>query len=470
MKKITISDQTLKRTPAGAPLSFREKLETAKLLDKLQVDVIETPAIADKNADALLLRTLANTLRFSTISVPVTRDEDSAETAWKAVAEAKNPRLLVSVPVSPVQMEYSFHMKPEDVLAYIRSQVSKCRSLCPQVEFAATDATRSESAFLAQAVSAAIEAGATIVTVCDCAGTMLPDEMTAFIRGLYEAVPALEGVKLAVEATDDISMASAVAVAAIQAGASEVKVSADNGTVPGISAIAQIIRHRGDSQGISCSVNYMELQRILSQIKWITRTRKAGASPFDTGLSTASQSEDEFNLTVTDDIAAVRAAVKKLGYDLSEDDLQRVFESFLKVAGKKPVGGRELDAIVATAALQVPSAYKLRSYVTSSGNVITATAHIQLERDGEPLEGICLGDGPIDAAFLAIEQITGRHFELDDFQIQAVTEGREAMGSALIKLRSGGKLYSGRGISTDIIGASINAYVSALNKIVFEEN
>ena len=117
----------------------------------------------------------------------------------------------------------------------------------------------------------------------------------------------------------------------------------------------------------------------------------------------------------------------------------------------------------------MPPSYQLQSYLINSGNVITPIAHLKLEREGETLQGICAGDGPIDAAFLAIEQAVGHHYELDDYQIQAVTEGREAMGAALIRLRSGGKLYSGQGISTDVIGASIQAYLNALNKIVYEE-
>ena len=117
----------------------------------------------------------------------------------------------------------------------------------------------------------------------------------------------------------------------------------------------------------------------------------------------------------------------------------------------------------------MPSAYKLDTYVITAGNTISATAHLKLRKADAPMEGVCIGDGPIDAAFLAIESITGCHYELDDFQIQAVTEGREAMGQAVVKLRSGGKLYSGKGISTDIVGASIYAYINALNKIVYEE-
>ena len=165
----------------------------------------------------------------------------------------------------------------------------------------------------------------------------------------------------------------------------------------------------------------------------------------------------------------VSKAVKNLGYELSSDDLSKVYEEFCRISRKKPVGAKELDAIVASAALQVPTTYFLESYVINSGNIIPATANITMTKNGERISGLAGGDGPIDAAFLAIEQIVGHHYELDDFQIQSVTEGQEAMGSALVKLRNDGKLYSGKGISTDIIGASIRAYLNALNKIVYEE-
>ena len=167
---------------------------------------------------------------------------------------------------------------------------------------------------------------------------------------------------------------------------------------------------------------------------------------------------------------ALLQAVEQLGYELSDEDKPKVYDAFQAIAAKKEkVGIRELDAIVAAAAMQVPSAYRLDTYVINAGNTIASSAHMRLIRDEAVLEGVCLGDGPIDAAFLAIESITGRHYELDDFQIQAVTEGREAMGQTIVRLRSNGKLYSGRGISTDIVCASIHAYLSALNKIVYEE-
>ena len=262
-------------------------------------------------------------------------------------------------------------------------------------------------------------------------------------------------------------MASACAVTAVDAGAAEIKAISTGTSTATVSDIARIIRLRGEDFGISCNINMMEINRLTTQIEWLTRSKK-GSSPFDTGISTAQGSD--FILNSYDNIDAVSKAALQLGYELSDDDLNKVFESFKNVADKKEVSARELDAIIASVALQVPPTYRLVSYVINSGNVISATASLVLEKDGKELRGLCAGDGSIDSAFLAIEQIIGTHYELDDFQIQAVTEGREAVGTAVVKLRSGGKLYSGRGISTDIIGASIHAYINALNKIVYEEN
>ena len=179
---------------------------------------------------------------------------------------------------------------------------------------------------------------------------------------------------------------------------------------------------------------------------------------------------DTVYLTAHDDIAAVTKVAQQLGYDLSEDDCMKVYDAFKGIAAKKEqVSSKELDAIIASAALQVPPTYKLDTFVITSGNTISSTAHIKLTKNDTLMEGVSFGDGPIDAAFVAIESITGCHYELDDFQLQAVTEGREAMGQTVVKLRSGGKVYSGKGISTDIVAAGIHAYLSALNKIVYEE-
>ena len=227
-----------------------------------------------------------------------------------------------------------------------------------------------------------------------------------------------------------------------------------------------VLKTRGDSLGVQSGVRMTEMNRTIGQIDWLCRTNRSKSSPFDSGV----REEEEFFLNVHDNAEAVRKAAQQLGYDLSEEDAAKVYDAFVSVASKKgSVSAKELDVLIATSALQVPPAYRLESYMINASNVIAATSHIRLKKDGQILEGICAGDGPIDASFLAIEQIAGTHYELDDFQIRAVTEGREAMGEAIVRLRSNGKLYSGRGISTDIVGSSIMAYINAINKIVYEE-
>ena len=467
MKQIRISDMTMKQAAEGFSLSFKEKIELAKLLDKLGVSVIELEGIANARIDALRIKSIAAAVTGSIVAVPVQLDGDSVEKTWNALKEAKKPRLQVCAPVSSVQMEYLFHKKPDAMLKAIADTVAACRAVCADVEFVADDATRSDGAFLGQAISAAVEAGATTVTLCDTAGTMMPDEFAAFIGDVCAANTCLAGVDLGVCCCDALAMADSGVIAAIRQGAVEVKTAAYPINTASLANVARVISTRGDSFAAACSVSSTQLSRTVEQIAWMCQTGRKKTSPFDNGV----QEEDSgVYLTVHDDIGAVTKVVERLGYDLSEEDAQKVYEAFQTIAAKKEkVSAKELDAIVASAAMQVPPAFVLKTYVITAGNTVSATAHLTLTKDGTALEGVSIGDGPIDAAFLAIEQITGCHYELDDFQIQAVTEGREAMGQTVVKLRSGGKVYSGRGISTDIVGASIHAYISALNKIVYEE-
>ena len=467
MKHIKISDMTMKQAGKEFTLSFKEKIELAKLLDKLGVSVIELEGIQNARIDALRIKSIAAAVKDSCVAVPVQLCADSVAAAWAAVGQAKKPRLQVCAPVSSVQMEYLFHKKPDAMLKAIEETVAECAKVCKDVEFVADDATRSDTAFLCQVISAVIKAGASTVTVCDTAGAMLPDEFSAFLQGLYENVPALADVCLGVSCSDQLSMADSCAIAAVRCGAGEVKAAAYRLDAVSLPNVAKVLSAKGDSFGVSCSVRTTQMKRISGQIAWMCQAGKSKSSPLDGGIQ---EDDGGIYLTSHDDLGAVMKVAERLGYDLSEEDGSKVYDAFRAIAARKEkVSAKELDAIVASAAMQVPPTYKLESYLITAGNTISATAHLKLYKQDQVLEGVSIGDGPIDAAFVAVEQITGQHYELDDFQIQAVTEGREAMGQTVVKLRSGGKLYSGRGISTDIVGASIRAYINALNKIVYEE-
>lgn len=460
MAMIRITDITMKQE--GLSLSFKEKLELSKLLDKLGVSVIELPAMQNVKTDSLLIKSIAASVNCA-LSVPVSLNCSDLDTVWQALKNAKHPRLQVCAPVSTVQMEYLYHKKPEKMLLAIESAVKGCKEKCADVEFIADDATRSDESFLISALEAAIGVGATAVTLRDASGDLLPEEFAAFIVAIRKKLP---NANLGVSCSNALSLADACAVAALQTGAAEIKAAAYPVFAPSTANIAKILSLKGSHLSLSCPVGTTELSRLCDQIARLCQTEKVKAA----ALPPLPPHAEELTLTARDDMAAVMQAAAKLGYDLSAEDAASVFAAFRDIAAKKAeVSAKELDAIVATAAMQVPSTYTLENYVITAASATSATAHMKLSRDGKVLEGVSLGDGAIDAAFHALEQITGCHFELDDFRIEAVTEGREAMGQTIVKLRAGGKVYSGRGISTDIIGASIHAYLNALNKIVYEE-
>ena len=467
MDQIRISDVTMKQTGKEFSLSFKEKLEIPKLLDKLNVDVIELEGIVQPKIDALRIKSVASTVKNSIVAVPVALSADSVEATWNALKEAKRPRLQVFASVSPVQMEYLFHKKPDAMLTAIEETIKACCTKTNDVEFIADDATRSDSAFLYKVVKTAIAAGAKTITVCDATGEILPIELSAFLDDLYENVSELKDVVLGISCSNELAMADACAIASIRNGVREIKAAAYPINQISLPHVSRLLATKGDSFGVTCSVRTVEMKRIIKQIDWMCQTSRSKNSPFDNGVQDIA---DDMTLTGNDNMTTVLKAVEKLGYDLSEEDSAKVWDAFQKIAARKEViSSKELDTIIASAAMQVPATYVLNSYNITASNISSSMAYMKLEKNGEPLEGIALGDGPVDAAFLALEHILGCHYELDDFQIRSVTEGREAMGEAVVKLRSNGKLYSGRGTSTDIVGSSIQAYISAVNKIVYEE-
>ncbi len=465
MKKLLLIDMTLRQQ--NREMTFKEKLEIARSLDRLKVDALELPPISGSKADQLANRTIASMLSCRISAAVDLAAEGSVEETWESVRNAKVPSLNLLAPVSTVLMEYSCHKKAPAMLEAVSRQVRCARAVSERVEVTCVDATRAEEAFLCQVLSASIEAGATAVTLCDTAGVMLADEFGAFVRSLKEAVPALEGIDLYVQVSDQMAMGLSCAAAAVREGACGIKCTALPAGFPTLENAARFVEIKGNSLDLSTGLRMTELHRGVEQIERILQPQETPSRFNGAGLDDTAG----VCLDASDSITEVVQVVHQLGYDLSDEDNARVYEAFLRVAEKKHfVGTKELDAIIASAAMQVPSTYKIKNYVINSGNIITATANVLMEKDGAQLRGVGIGDGPIDAAFQAIEKIIGHHYELDDFQIQTVTEGRDAMGSALVKLRAGGRVYSGNGISTDIIGASIRAYVSALNKIAYEES
>lgn len=461
MKKITVSDITLRalKDEGKKILSFREKLAIAVNLEKTGVDSIELPLISAGKEDLVIYRTVSENLSNATVCVPCELSDSALSEAYECVKNSKNFRLQIIVPVSTVQMEYTYHLKAPKMLEKVGAIINKAKQYTDEVELVMKDATRAEDGFVVALTKAAKENGAKYVTICDDGGVYLPEEFAKLVADVKSSCD----VTVFVQPSDALNMAMATAIACIKAGADGIK------TVSGLKgylktdAFADVIRAKSDDLKIKSNLDVTAIHNIVDNITGgVDNAKDVEVSVKDVDAVTLDE-----NTAYSDIITQIKA----LGYELSDNDLGKIYDEFKRVASKKSaIGLRELEAIIATTAMQVPSTYHLISYVVNSGNIITATANVTLEKNGEKISGVSIGDGPIDAAFHAIEQIIGHHYELDDFRVQAVTKGREAVGSSIIRLRDGGKLYSGNGISTDVVGACIRAYINALNKIVYGEN
>ena len=469
MRDIRVSDITMREAAASKALSlsFKEKLEIVKILDRIGVGSIEVEGIESSKVDSLRIKSIASLVKNSTLAVPVKMDDESIEAVWSAAKGAKSVRLQVEAAVSPSCMEYIQRSKADALIADVAAAVAKCAELTDDVEFVAIDATRTDVAYLAKIIDAVVKAGAKTVTVCDAAGSMLPEVFAQFIADLYEATPQLKDIDLGISCCNNLNMADACAVAGVMAGASLVKATSYPMGVVALDNVARILAAKADSLGAQSHVRVTELKRAMNQVARLCCDERSKGAQF---TGTVSEAVEGVVLTASDDQDTVMQYVERLGYSLSDEDAAAVFEAFKKIAANKErVGATELDAIVASAALQVPPTYTLEGDVINSGLSFKATSHISLLKNGELVEAVSLGDGPIDSSFKSIESVVGKHYELDDFRIQAVTEGREAVGESVVKLIADGKVYSGRGISTDIVESSIRAYINALNKIAYEE-
>ena len=458
MKRIEVLDSTLSvlAKEKNAELAFREKLLIAKNLQKIGVNTLELPPINSEKEDKVVYRTIAEEIT-ATIAIPVGLTAESIQIAFEAIKNAKSRRLQVVLPISTVQMEYIYHWKAPKLLEKMSAIISEAKKYDTEIEFVAKDATRAEEGFLETCAKVAKESGASSITICDDNGDCFPDEFATLVKKVKDACD----IKVYIAPSNKLKLAPAIFLSCIKAGADGVKTATACGYLK-VETVAEIIRAKGNELQAKTDIDVTLVNKTAECIKNVFQK---GIEEEEKALANKIILDENATLKdITDEVIA-------LGYELTSTDLGKVYEEFKRVASKKgEIGERELEAIVAVTAMQVPSTYHLGTYVVNSGNVMAATANVTLEKNGEALSGVSIGDGPIDAAFHAIEQIIGRHYELDDFNVQAVTKGREAVGSAIIRLRAGGKLYSGNGVSTDIVGACIRAYINALNKIVYEEN
>ena len=461
MKKINVLDITLKKLSEDREISllFREKSAIANCADLLGADAVELAAVKNLREDTIIYKTIAQNVQNATLAIPVGFNKEDIESIWECIKDAKKPRLQVELPVSTIQMEYTYHVKQTVMLEKIAELIKEAKTYCDDVEFSALDATRADEDFVIMAVKEAEANGASIITVCDNAGVSTPKEIATLVSKVKEAVT----VPVYVQVSDRINMGVASAFEAISNGADGIKCALAGKDILLAGKISDAMSVCGAQIDAKIMLDTTKIHASIDDL-----LSKINHESYETE-NTVSEKK-KILLDSDSSISQVTNASKILGYELSDSDIGNVYKALIGVCEKKgAVGAKEFEALIASSAMQAPSTYHFETYTTTSSNAASSMSQVTLKCNDEIMCGVASGDGPIDSAFRAIEQCIGHHYELDDFQVQSVTEGKEALGSALVRLRNNGKLYSGNGTSTDIVAASIRAYINALNKIVFEE-
>jgi 2-isopropylmalate synthase len=478
-------------------MDLHEKLEAAARLESLGVDCLEAGFAISSPGDFESVRTIARQLKSCSVASLARATVKDIDVAWEAVREAASPRLHVFLATSPVHMQYKLRMTPEAVLEAVEQMVRHARRLCPDVEFSAEDATRSERGFLCEVFRAAIRAGATTINVPDTVGYATPEEMHSLISHIMAKVPEAAEATVSVHCHDDLGMAVANSLAGVAAGASQVECTVNGiGERAGNAAmeeVAMALQTRRDYYGAATRLDSTQIYRtsrlIYDIIGQVPPLNKAivGANAFlhESGIHQhgVMAKRSTYEIMTPESVGiqqknmvlgkhsgrhAFEERLSELGYSLTREEMEAHFATFKSLCDRKKIlTDSDLEAIVSNRTHAVEGAYKLVDFDVHSSSATSAVSVLRLEHEGEVCEDASLGDGPVDAAYRAIDKMTGAPaVELESYQINATSDGADALGEAIVKLRVGDKLLTGRGLSTDVIESSILAYLNAINKVL----
>lgn len=496
-KRISFFDTTLRdgEQSPGCSMNLREKLLLAKQLEKMGVDVIEAGFAAASEGDFQSVEMIAKEIKNSTIAVLARAVKSDIDKAWEAVKYAPKPRIHTFIATSDIHMEYKLKMTPDEVLKRAEEMVSYASSLCSEVEFSAEDATRSSTDFLATIFDRVIKAGAKIINIPDTVGYTTPDEFYNFIMEIRKKSKYLDTVQISVHCHNDLGLAVANTLAAARAGATQFECTINGiGERAGNAALEELVmimNVRKDSYGFTSNIDTKEIMKTSNLLTSITgvhvQPNKAivGANAFahESGIHQHGvlNNRETYEIMTPESVGlsvnkivlgkhsgrhAFKDRVEFLGYELTKEELDIAFEEFKSLADmKKQIFDKDIEAILTTREASDDDKYKLVRFVINSGNTITTTASVVLDKIGETIEGISFAGGPVDASFRAIEECLDIKVELEDYSIQSVTEGTDALGYALVKLGYDGKTHTGKGVSINIVEASIKAFLNAVNSI-----
>jgi 2-isopropylmalate synthase len=501
MEEVMVFDTTLRdgEQSPGASLTVEEKLEIARQLERLKVDVMETGFPASSPGDFEAVRRIAQEVKTPVITALARALPSDIEKAGQALREAKHKRIHTFIATSSIHMKYKLRMSPRQVLSSAVEAVQLAKQFAPEVEFSPEDASRSDLAFLCEVIQAVIERGASVVNIPDTVGYCTPDDFGTLIGKICEKVPHLDRITLSVHCHNDLGMATANSIAGIKAGARQVECTINGiGERAGNASLEEIVMAlvtRGDLLHFCTNVNTSEIYRTSRLVSRLTgipvQPNKAivGENAFrhEAGIHQDGVLKEAatYEIMTPDSIGlkegelvlgkhsgrhAFKERMKKLGFRLDTHQLAAAFKNFKELTDKKrEVFDEDLIFIGEEQTFHIPQVYVLEYIHTVTGNQILPTATVRIKKKDKVFQEAACGDGPIDAAYRAIDRVTRMKLNLLDYSLHSVTGGKDALGEVMVKVEAKGRMVTGRGVSTDIIEASAKAYLNAINRSIYRE-
>ena len=499
MEKVIIFDTTLRdgEQAAGGSLNLQEKLDIARQLERLGIDVIEAGFPVTSPGDFEAVSLIAREVRTPVICVLTHANLEAVDQSWEAVKDAAHPCIHIVLSSSDIHLFYQLRKSRDEILEMSCNTVARARKYCDNVEFSAMDASRTDPEYIHQILEAVIDAGVTTVNIPDTVGYAMPDEFGNLIEGVFKNVPNIDRAVVSVHCHNDLGLAVANSLEALKRGARQVE-----GTINGIGEragnasleeIVMAIKTRQDFYDLTTDIDTTQIYKTSRLVSELTgfpvQPNKAvvGSNAFRhaSGLhqdgvikmpltfeimdpKSVGMPASSLVLGKTSGRHGFRERLAELGYALPDEDFNRAFSAFKELADKKrEVTDKDIESLVAQEQRTVFETYHLDRLQVSCGDRGIPTAAVRLiGPDEQALEDAALGTGPVDAVYKAINRLVGVPNELTEFSVKSVTEGIDAIGEVLIRIESEGITYTGRGADTDITVASAKAYINALNRLL----
>lgn len=495
-RKIHIFDTTLRdgEQVPGAKLNKRQKIEIAQQLAQLGVDVIEAGFPCSSPEDLKAVQAISEQIRGPVIAGLARAVKEDIDIAWEAVKGAERRRIHVFLGSSDIHLQKKLRRDRESALELAANAVRHARKYCDDVEYSAEDALRTDFEYLCRVIEAAVKAGATVINVPDTVGYAIPEEFGERIRKLRERVPALDGVILSVHCHNDLGLAVANSLAAIRNGANQVECTINGvGERAGNASLEEIVMALKTRSAIFQAHTDIRTEDIYRTSRMVSRLMNipvqpnkaiVGSNAFahssgihqdgilkDRSTYEIMKPEDvgirqhKIVLTARSGRAALKHRLAEMGFTINPEQFERIYKRFLNVADrKKEISGQDLHSIVEIEMTKVPETFTFHSLQIMSGSTMVPLASVTLIREGNQCTDAATGNGPVDAVFNGIERIVGQQGKLRDYDLKAVTMGKDALGEAMVRVEIEGAVYSGIGTSPDVIEASARAYLNAFNR------